>query len=162
MNFLSKEFNAKNTLINILSILFSIKFTGENIKFLIKSFYEALKKVKLIDEKYHKKYNIIINLLNFIYSFINSKIKLEFNGQILADTIEKDVQNNIISNRVMIQSFVKDMLKQFLEYYNLMETIKSINLDNLCYTFGFPKYKNGLAIIIKLPGITQYLNNILS
>lgn len=159
----SEEFNEKNTLINILTIIFSIKFTGENIKFLIKSFYEALKKVKLNDEKYHKKYNNIINYLNFIYSFINSKIKLEFNGQIYVDSIEKDIQNQIIIRfRQIIEFLWYLVIEPPLKQYNLMETIKSINLDNLCITFGFPKYKNGLAIIIKLPGITQYLNNILS
>ena len=64
--------------IDLLSLLFSIKSSGENIKYLIRAFYEALKDVKLSDYKLQVKYNKIIRFLNFVNSFITSKIKFHF------------------------------------------------------------------------------------
>lgn len=78
------DYNIKEDkkVIDLLSLIFYIKSSGENIKYLVRALYGALKDVKLTESKLQNKYNMAVRFLNYINAFISSKIKLNFNPKV--------------------------------------------------------------------------------
>jgi hypothetical protein len=142
---LDDKIEERKKFIDLLSLLFSIKSSGENIKYLIRAFYEALKDVKLNEFKLQKKYNEIIKFLNFIHCLITSKIKLNFKAKDMINSgLEKFFSPSFI--KILVQ-----IIKPIFEYYNY----NSIDFEELSLNFSIPKYQNGLSILLKFPGFSN-------
>ena len=75
-------------LVKVCSLIFSIKSESENVRYLCAALGEALKDVKLNDEKIQKKFDKVVGYINFINSFIGCKLKLEYDANVLADWMQ--------------------------------------------------------------------------
>ena len=42
--------------------------------------------------------------------------------------------------------------------FGLVEAAKAINFDKISLCIGFSKYHNGLAILLKIPGFSKYID----
>ena len=49
------------------------------------------------------------------------------------------------------------MIKPILEQYGLVESAKATDVDEISISMVFPKYQNGLAHVVKLPGFSKAL-----
>jgi hypothetical protein len=47
------------------------------------------------------------------------------------------------------------MVKPLLENYGLVDSAKATDVDEIALSLVFPKYENGIAHIIKLPGFSK-------
>ena len=53
------------------------------------------------------------------------------------------------------------MAKPMVEGLGFKESLKVLNLDNFSIASGFPKYENGFALVVKLPGLTRVVEELL-
>ena len=150
-----------------LSLLFSLKGDSSNIKYLTGAFGAALKDVKLNNEKYQKKFDKVVSYLNVINAFIGAHLKLEFDGKELAgtgSTVGKDklgVFNQTLAGyQNMAKQMLPAMIKPHLEKFGLVEPVKSADFDEISLCLAFPKYQNGIAHVVKLPGLSNVLGEI--
>ena len=51
--------------------------------------------------------------------------------------------------------FGKNVIKPKLEQLQVADALKAVNLDDICFSIGGPKYECGLLHTIHLPGFTQ-------
>lgn len=137
--------------IDLLSLLFSIKSSGENIKYLIRAFYEALKDVKLSDYKLQVKYNKIIRFLNFVNSFITSKIKFHFKPENLKNNFKdsSDLYKFLIF--LLNSSTYSFLVRPLFERWGL----NLFDLEELSFNLGIPKYQHGISFVFKFPGFNK-------
>ena len=159
-------------LVKICSIIFSIKSETENVRYLCTALGEALKDVKLADEAIQKKFDKFVGYLNFINSFIGAKLKLEYDANVLAGEGAKEAEKQtggaeglktkIAGTQQIAMGFVKEMLVPMLTGFGMADTAKVLNLDLITISLGVPSYKNGYAISLKLPGLTQVFADILN
>ena len=151
----------KNSIfLKIFTILLSIKSDNENIKYLCRALIEALKDVKLDDKAMEEKLNKFFGYLNFINSFIGTKLKLEYDARVLARKVSKHnkFQAKISGFHMMTIGLTKQLLIPNIILLGLMNLVKAINIDCISLSLGFPKYKNGYNLLIKIPGLTKILN----
>lgn len=99
--------------------------------------------------------NNLIKLLNLIGLFIGINLKAEYDIELLKKN--KEIVKSLI---VIGNSFFNPIFRPAIMGMEFQNLIKVINLDYLSFSFGIPKYKNGLAIIIKLPGISEYFKDL--
>ena len=52
------------------------------------------------------------------------------------------------------------MAKQVIEGTGFSGTLKTLNLDSFSVVGGVPKYSNGLAIVLKIHGLTKVVEEI--
>jgi hypothetical protein len=165
--------NADQTanLVKICSILFSIKSESENVRYLTGAITEALKDVKLADEKIQKKFDKFKGFLNFINSFIGAKLKMEYDAKVLAGEGAKEAEKmnggaeglkaKIAGTQQMVMGMVQGMVAPMIATFGMTDTVKTLDLDYISISFGVPRYKNGYALSLKIPGLTQLLGQIL-
>ena len=55
----------------------------------------------------------------------------------------------------------QQMVKPAVEGMGFTETLKSLNLDTISIAAGIPKYQNGFAFVLKLPGVSSVLEELL-
>ena len=79
-------------LIKMLSIIFSIQSETENCRYLLIALSEALKDVKINDQKIQKQFDKFINFLRFLNAFNGNKIKVEYDAKILAGEGAKEAE----------------------------------------------------------------------
>ena len=53
------------------------------------------------------------------------------------------------------------MCKPVIEQFGLVDIVKAIDFDYISLSLSIPKYQNGYIIILKIPGITKVINDIL-
>ena len=150
------------------SLVLSIKGNSENIKYLTTAFGKALKDVKLSNEKYQKKFDKVVNYLSLVNAFIGAKLKLEFDGKELAGTGSTAGQEHLgtvnqalAGYQAMAKQMGTTMLKPALENFGLLDLIKSADFDEISLCLAVPKYQNGVAHVIKLPGLSKALAEVL-
>lgn len=159
-------------LIKIFSFLFSIKSETENVKYLSGALAEALKDVKLSEEKVQKKFDKVVGFINFVNSFIGAKINLEYDAKTLAGESgkqaekmaggEEGLKKKISGTQQMALGMGQNMIAPMIQQFGMADTVKSLNLDYLALSVGVPKYGNGYAISIKLPGLSKVLAGMLN
>ena len=157
--------------IEILSLIFYIRAETDNCRYLLIALSEALKDVKISDEKIQKKFDKFINFLRFINSFIRNKFKIEYDAKILAgkeikngginDGDEKKHKEKIIGFRQIFFGMFQTMGIPMLQSFNLTDAIKSTDLDNISISLTVPKYKNGLALSLKIPELSKTLDELI-
>ena len=151
-----------------LSLVLSIKGSSQNIKYLTTAFGTALKDVKLNNEKYQKKFDKVVSYLSMINAFIGAKFQLEFDGKELAGTGSSASQEHLgavnqtlAGYQTMVKTMGPQMIKPPLEQFGLVEPVKSADFDEISLCLAVPKYQNGIAHVIKLPGLSKILADIL-
>ena len=158
-------------LIEIFSLIFYIRAETDNCRYLLIALSEALKDVKISDEKIQKKFDKFINFLRFINSFVRNKFKIEYDAKTLAgkeikngginDGDEKKHKENFIGYRKIFFGMFQTMGIPMLQSFNLTDAIKSTDLDNISISLTVPKYKNGLALSLKIPELSKTLDELI-
>jgi hypothetical protein len=155
-------------LVKICSIIFSIKSESENVRYLCTALGEALKDVKLNDEKIQKKFDKVVGYINFINSFIGCKVKLEYDANVLAGEGVKEAEkvsggSEGLKNKIgeFKKNFVDGMIVPMITGSGMADTIKSLDLNSISISVGVPKYENGYAISLKLPGLSKLIEELL-
>ena len=158
-------------LVKVCSLIFSIKSESENVRYLCAALGEALKDVKLNDEEIQKKFDKVVGYINFINSFIGCKLKLEYDANVLAGEGAKEAEkmsggseglkNKVAGYQQMAMGFVQGMIVPLINQLGMVDTAKVLDLDYISISLGVPKYENGYAISLKLPGLTKVLEKVL-
>lgn len=158
-------------IINICSLLLSIKSETENVRYLSGALAEALKDIKIEDELIKAKFNKFVGFLNFVNSFVGAKLKLEYDAKTLAGEGAKeaekkaggtdDLKTKIAGAQMMAMGFGSQMIPGMLESFGIKDIVKALDLDSISISLGVPNYQNGYAITIKAPGVTKVLGQIL-
>ena len=159
-------------LVKICSFIFSIKSESENVRYLCTALGEALKDVKLNDEAIQKKFDKVVGYINFINSFIGCKLKLEYDANVLAGEGAKEAEKmsggseglktKVAGYQQMAMGMVQGMIVPMIASFGMTDTAKVLDLDYISISLGVPKYENGYAISLKLPGLTKVLEGILN
>ena len=149
--------NITSNFIKIYSLIFSIRSESENFRYLLIALSEALKEVKINDEKIQRKFDKFVNFLRFLNSFIKNKIKLEYDAKILAEQATKDNENKLQQYIALVQAMGIPLIQGF----GLTDVIKSTDIDQISMNLIIPKYKNGFTISLKIPGLSNSLDELL-
>ena len=154
-----------SNLAKISSVIFSIKSESENVRYLIGALLEALKDVKLSDEKMQQKYNKYVGYLNFINSFVEAKLNVEYDANVLAGEGAKEAEKmsggseglkfKIIGAQQFAMGMTQNLLIPMMTQMGILDAAKVLDLDNISLSVGVPRYENGCAITIKIPGLNQ-------
>jgi hypothetical protein len=164
--------NPSDSLITeILNVLIRVKSSGENVKYLATAVSAALKDVKLNNEKLQKKLEKALGFLNLINAFIGAKIKLEYDAGVLKGEGDKEVEKlpggaegfkkQLSGYHEMAKTSGQQMIKPTLDGMGFTDKVQSLNLDTISITAGVPKYKNGINLVLKFPGLTSVLEQLL-
>jgi len=156
----------------ILNLLIYVKSSGENIKYLSTALLTAFKDVKIEgDEKKKKKFEKFLGILNLVNVFIGAKVKLEFDAKTLKSEGDKEVQKlqggtegfkrQLSGYHAMATGMGQQAIKPAIEGFGFGDALKALNLDCISIAGGAPKYQNGYALVLKLPGLTHVLEEIL-
>jgi len=155
----------------LLNVLVCVKSTGENIKYLATAIVAALKDLKLTDEKLQKKKDKYLGFLNLVNAFIGGKVKFEYDAKVLKGEGEKSVEKlpggaegfkrQLSGYHGMATGAGQQMVKPAIEGMGFTATLKSLNLDTISIAVGIPKYQNGFAFVLKLPGVSSVLEELL-
>ena len=144
---------------------FSIKSESVGIRRLITACIQALKGIKLANDKHQKKLEEHIDRLNVINAFVSFAFNFEFDAKDLhglglkaaSETLLKgvDINQKLEEARKKVLEYGQNVLKKKLEELQISDAVKAINLDDICISVGSPKYECGLIHTIHLPGFTQ-------
>ena len=61
----------------------------------------------------------------------------------------------------MTVGIVKQMIVPMISNFALEEKVKAIDLDKISISLSVPNYKNGLALSLKIPGLSKVLDEML-
>ena len=99
------------------------------------------------------------------------KLKLEYDANVLAGEGAKEAEkmsggseglkNKVAGYQQMAMGFVQGMIVPMINGIGMTDTAKVLDLDYISISLGVPKYENGYAISLKLPGLTQVLGKVL-
>ena len=143
----------------------SIKSESVGIRKLITACIQALKGIKLPNEKLQKKLEEHIDRLNTINAFVSFALCFEFDAKELhgqglkaaSETILKgvDINQKLEEARKKVLEMGANSLKPLFEQLQITDAVKAVNLDDICIAVGAPKFECGLIHTIHLPGLTQ-------
>ena len=155
----------------IFNVLLSVKSSGENLKYLSTALIAAFKDVKLEDEKKKKKLEKFLGFLNLVNVFIGAKLKFEYDAKVLKGAGDKAVEKlpggqegfkkQLSGYHDMAKNAGSQMAKPAIEGMGFGAALKALNLDSISIAGGIPKYNNGFALVIKVPGLTKVVEEIL-
>ena len=158
-------------ILEVLNLLVHVKSSGENIKYLAGALQTALKDVKIEDPKKKAKLGKFLGFLNLINVFIGAKVKLEFDSKTIKSEGDKEVQKlqggtegfkrQLSGYHEMAIFMGQTVVKPEVEKKGLTTALKALNLDCIAIAGGVPTYQNGYAFVLKLPGLTHVLEEIL-
>ena len=148
-------------------IQFAIKIQSEScgIRHIITACIQALKGIKLTNDKFQKQLEEHIEKLNMLNAFVSFVFNFEFDAKELcgqglkaaSDTLLKgiDINKKLEEVRTQIIGMGQNMLRPLLEQYQLVDAVKAMNIDEITISFGFPKFENGVIQSIHLPGFSK-------
>ena len=155
----------------IFNVLLKIDSSGENVKYLSTALIAAFKDVKLTDEKKQKKLQKFLGFLNLVNVFIGAKLKFEYDAKVLKGAGDKAVEKlpggqegfkkQLSGYHDMAKNAGTQMAKPAIEGMGFSGALKVLNLDSLSVAAGVPKYSNGLALVLRIPGLTKVVEEIL-
>jgi hypothetical protein len=144
---------------------FSIKSESCGVRRLITACIQALKGIKLTNDKLQKKLEEHIDRLNMINAFVSFAFNFEFDAKELhglglkaaSETLlkEVDINQKLEECRKKVLEMGKNVLKPLFEQLQITDAVKAVNLDDICISVGAPKFECGLLHTIHLPGFTQ-------
>ena len=71
------------------------------------------------------------------------------------------LKNKIAGYQQMAMGMVQGFIVPMIENFGMTDTAKVLDLDYISISLGVPRYENGYAISLKLPGLTQVLEKVL-
>ena len=155
----------------IFNVLLKIDSSGENVKYLSTALIAAFKDVKLSDEKKQKKLQKFLGFLNLVNVFIGAKLKFEYDAKVLKGAGDKAVEKlpggqegfkkQLSGYHDMAKNAGASMAKPAIEGMGFGGALKALNLDSFSVAGGVPKYSNGLALVLRIPGLTKVVEEIL-
>ena len=155
----------------IFNVLLKIDSSGENVKYLSTALIAAFKDVKLTDEKKQKKLQKFLGFLNLVNVFIGAKLKFEYDAKVLKGAGDKAVEKlpggqegfkkQLSGYHDMAKNAGTQMAKPAIENMGFGDSLKALNLDSFSVAGGVPKYSNGLALVLRIPGLTKVVEEIL-
>ena len=145
-----------------LQLLLSVKGNSTGARYLLASVIKALKEVKLENAKFQKKLENHVDKLNALNAFLSFCFEFQFDakelcGAGLAASKVKgfDVNAFLKTTRDNVEGLVNTMVKPLLEQYALVDAAKASDIDEVNISLTFPKYENGIAHVVKLPGFSK-------
>ena len=148
-------------------IQFALKIKADScgIRHIITACIQALKGIKLTNDKFQKKLEDHIEKLNMLNAFVSLVFNFEFDGKELcgqglkaaSETLlkGKDIGQMLEAFRQQVVGMGQNMLKPLLEQYQLVDAVKAANVDDITISIGFPKNENGIIHCIHLPGFSK-------
>ena len=160
--YFNPNINLDSFYLKLYSLLLTIKSDNENIKYLCGALIEALKEIKLDDERIQKKLNKLYVFLSLINSFIGAKIKFEYDAHVLAEENENKNDAKNSSDRIkLIIDIIKTLIIPIIKCFGLVDVFRATVFDSIYITLGISKFQYGYNISIKLPGITNVIDNLM-
>ena len=147
---------------DIFTFVFYVKTSRANIDYLFECFDTIFK-----NHKFDKKFEQLINGIMALYNFSGAlkKFKLELDAKkIINETIrisEKRELDESFESFYKMQSDLKKMGKEIskaLLSKGLLQFSQVINLDEFHIYLGVPKYKNGIAFMCNIQGLTKFVS----
>ena len=148
-------------------IQFALKIKADScgIRHIITACIQALKGIKLTNDKFQKKLEAHIEKLNMLNAFVSLVFNFEFDGKELcgqglkaaSETLlkGKDIGQMLEAFRQQVVGMGQNMLKPLLEQYQLVDAVKAANVDDIEISIGFPQTENGIIHCLHLPGFSK-------
>jgi hypothetical protein len=147
-----------------LQLLLSIKGNSVGVRQILSAVIKALKGVKLNNEKFQKKLDKHVEHLNALNAFLSFSLNFEFDAKELCGAgLEAskialkgaDINKLFGDFKTKIEGLFANMVKPILEQYQLVESAKATDVDEISISAVCPKYQNGIAHVVKLPGFSK-------
>jgi hypothetical protein len=147
-----------------LQVLLSVKGKSTGVRKIISALIKALKGVKLANDKFQKKLEDRVGHLSALNAFVSFAFNLEYDAKELSgQSLEAakvalkgvDINAKLAELRAQVEGLINNMVKPLLETYGLVDSAKATDVDEIALSLVFPKYENGIAHIIKLPGFSK-------
>lgn len=145
-----------------LQLIFSVKSDSTNLRYILTSAIKALKEIKLSNAKFQSKLEKHVEKINVLNAFVSFVLNLEFDakelcGAGLAASKVKgfDVNTMFEALRAGAVAFIETKVVTKLKELALVDTAKASDIDEIEISFTIPKYENGLAHVVKLPGFSK-------
>ena len=148
--------------LKVLQLILSIKGESTNGRYILTALIKALKEVKLANAKFQTKLEKHVEKLNALNAFVSFAFNFEFDskelcGAGLAASKVKgfDINDLLEKARAIITGTIESKVVPKLTELGLLETAKATDIDEVAISLVFPKYGNGIAHVIKLPGFSK-------
>ena len=148
-----------------LQFAWKVKADSTGIRRIITACIQALKGIKLTNDKFQKKLEDHIEKLNMLNAFVSFCFNFEFDGKELcgaglkaaSETLlkGKDINQMLEECRQKVLGFGQNVLKPVLEQQNLVDAVKAANVDDIEISIGFPQTENGIIHCLHLPGFSK-------
>ena len=111
---------------------------------------------------FQKKLEDHVDKLNTLNAFLSFCFEFQFDakelcGAGLAASKVKgfDVNAFLGLARTFVEGMVENKVKPILTQYGLVDAAKATDIDEVSISLTFPKYENGIAHVVKLPGFSK-------
>ena len=148
---------------DIFSFVFNVKTSRANIDYLVECFQNILKNHEFNDqENVEETLNGLISLMNF--SGALKKLQLELDAKKAINEVLRiyEIEKKEKSEKfIYLENYLKEMGKKLskeLLSQGLLKFSQVINLDQFYIYLGFPKYKNGIALMFNILGLTKFVS----
>ena len=134
----------------VLAIIFSIKSETYNVKYFCQSIFRKYRDFKIADIKIFDKALQYLDLINISFG---SRIKFEYDSKVLAEEYAEkkdEIKKSVLE--VLIRLF------KGLPFLPILFN-EGINPEDLKIILGDPRYKNTYEFSIKIPGLSEVLEN---
>ena len=144
-----------------LQLILSIKGESKNVRYILTALITALSQVKL--QKGQEKLDKVVTYLGTINSFVSFLFEFKFDakelsgsGLELAKAKGFDLNSKFEQFRIVLNGLIDQFVKPTLTNLGLIDAAKVADVDEINISYLIPKFSNGFAQIIKLPGFTKY------
>ena len=148
--------------LKVVQLILSIKGESTNGRYILTALIKALKEVKLANAKFQTKLEKHVEKLNALNAFVSFAFNFEYDskelcGAGLAASKVKgfDINGMLEMARTFITGTIESRVVPKLTELGLLETAKATDIDEVAISLVFPKYRNGIAHVIKLPGFSK-------
>ncbi len=148
--------------LKVVQLILSIKGESTNARYILTALIKALKEVKLANAKFQTKLDKHVEKLSALNAFVSFCLNFEFDskelmGAGLAACKMKgfDINAMLEMARTFVTGTIESKVLPKLKELGLIETAKASDIDEVVFSFVVPKYANGIAHVIKLPGFSK-------
>ena len=148
--------------LKVVQLILSIKGESTNARYILTALIKALKEVKLANAKFQTKLDKHVEKLSALNAFVSFCLNFEFDskelmGAGLAASKMKgfDINGMLEMARSFVTGTIESKVLPKLKELGLIETAKASDIDEVEISFVIPKYSNGIAHVIKLPGFSK-------
>ena len=148
--------------LKVLQLILSIKGESTNARYILTALIKALKQVKLANAKFQTKLEKHVEKLSALNAFVSFAFNFEFDSKELcgaglaASKVKKfDINAMLEYARMYITGTIESKVVPKLKELALLDIAKATDIDEVAISLVFPKYGNGIAHVIKLPGFSK-------